>query len=177
MKRRTFARTAAAGAVGAAGLSASSVVHAQPKIRWRLASSWPKNLDTIYFGAEQVARRVNAATNGAFEISVFAPGELVPAFGVLDAVQQGSADCAHTASVFFFGKDPTFALDTASCSSFGKDPTFALDDQSRAWYSSSGSTVKHCSSKHGSSATRSTDSRPSRAAAPGPATTSTATAR
>ena len=110
MKRRSFATSVLAGAA-TAGLSAPAIVGAQPKIRWRLASSWPKNLDTIYGGAEQVAKRVAAATGGAFEISVHAPGELVPAFGVLDAVQQGSVECAHTASVFFFGKDPTFALD------------------------------------------------------------------
>jgi TRAP-type mannitol/chloroaromatic compound transport system substrate-binding protein len=86
-------------------------VRAQPQIKWRLASSWPKNLDTIYGGADAVAKRVSAATDGKFDIRVYAPGELVPAFGVADAVQQGTVECAHTASVFFFGKDPTFALD------------------------------------------------------------------
>jgi TRAP-type mannitol/chloroaromatic compound transport system substrate-binding protein len=109
MKRRSFT---SAGLVGAAATAlVAPAVHAQPKIRWRLASSWPKNLDTIYVAAEQVAKRVREATSGAFEISVHAPGELVPAFGVLDAVQNGTVECAHTASVFFFGKDPTFALD------------------------------------------------------------------
>jgi TRAP-type mannitol/chloroaromatic compound transport system substrate-binding protein len=107
MKRRSFANIALATAA-ATGLSAPAIVHAQQKIRWRLASSWPKNLDTIYAAAEQVSKRVSAATGGAFEISVHGPGELVPAFGVLDAVQQGAVECAHTSSVYFFGKDPTF---------------------------------------------------------------------
>ena len=111
MQRRSFASTAIAGAALATGLAAPAVVRAQPKLRWRLTSSWPKNLDTIYAGAEQVAKRVKEATNGAWDITVHAPGELVPAFGVLDAVQQGTVEAAHTASVFFFGKDPTFALD------------------------------------------------------------------
>jgi TRAP-type mannitol/chloroaromatic compound transport system substrate-binding protein len=109
--RRSFASTALTGAAIATGIAAPAVVRAQPKLRWRLTSSWPKNLDTIYVGAEQVAKRVKEATNGAWEISVHAPGELVPAFGVLDAVQSGTVEAAHTASVFFFGKDPTFALD------------------------------------------------------------------
>ena len=109
MKRRSF--TAAGLAGTAATLAGAAHAQAQPRIRWRLASSWPKNLDTIYAAAEQVAKRVREATGGAFEITVHAPGELVPAFGVLDAVQNGTVECAHTASVFFFGKDPTFALD------------------------------------------------------------------
>lgn len=107
MQRRSFM---SATAVGAA-LAAPAIVRAQPQIRWRLASSWPKNLDTIYGGAETVSRRVLAATGGKFEISVHGPGELVPAMQVADAVQNGTVECAHTASVFFFGKDPTFALD------------------------------------------------------------------
>jgi TRAP-type mannitol/chloroaromatic compound transport system substrate-binding protein len=111
LKRRNFAGSALAGAAAATALTAPAIVRAQPKLRWRLTSSWPKNLDTIYAGAEQVAKRVKEATNGAWEITVHAPGELVPAFGVLDAVQQGTVEAAHTASVFFFGKDPTFALD------------------------------------------------------------------
>ena len=60
MKRRSFANTALAGAVTAAGLSAPAIAQAPPKIRWRLASSWPKNLDTIYAAAEQVSKRVSA---------------------------------------------------------------------------------------------------------------------
>jgi TRAP-type mannitol/chloroaromatic compound transport system substrate-binding protein len=107
MERRSFIQAAAI----TGGLAAPAVVRAQPQVRWRLASSWPKNLDTIYGGAEVVARRVAAATDGKFEIRVSGPGELVPAFQVADAVQQGTVECAHTASVFFFGKDPTFALD------------------------------------------------------------------
>ncbi|HEX6363841.1 MAG TPA: twin-arginine translocation signal domain-containing protein, partial [Albitalea sp.] len=107
MERRSFIKAAAAGGA----LAAPAIVRAQPQIKWRLASSWPKNLDTIYGGAEVVAKHVAAATDGKFDIRVAAPGELVPAFQVADAVQQGTVECAHTASVFFFGKDPTFALD------------------------------------------------------------------
>jgi TRAP-type mannitol/chloroaromatic compound transport system substrate-binding protein len=109
MKRRSFTAAGLAGTTAALALPAQA--QSQPRIRWRLASSWPKNLDTIYAAAEQVAKRVREATGGGFEISVHAPGEIVPAFGVLDAVQNGTVECAHTASVFFFGKDPTFALD------------------------------------------------------------------
>jgi TRAP-type mannitol/chloroaromatic compound transport system substrate-binding protein len=123
MQRRSFMQ----GAVAGAAIAAPAIARAQtPQVTWRLASSWPKSLDTIYTGAEVVARRVAAATGGRFDIRISGPGEIVPAFGVADAVQQGTVECAHTASVFFFGKDPVFALD-------GQIPFGMTSRQMTAW--------------------------------------------
>src|SRR5690606_16948637 len=83
------------------------------EIRWRLASSFPKSLDTIYGAAEHMARRVAAATGGKFQIQVFAAGEIVPGLQVLDVVQNGTVQCGFTAPYYYWGKDPAFALDTA----------------------------------------------------------------
>ncbi len=113
MQRRSFMARAAAGATAAAAAVAAPAVHAQATIRWRLASSFPKSLDTIYGGAEVFAKAVKDATGGKFEISVHQGGELVPAFGVVDAIQNGTVEAAHTAPYYFFGKDETFALDCA----------------------------------------------------------------
>jgi TRAP-type mannitol/chloroaromatic compound transport system substrate-binding protein len=88
-------------------------VQAQASVRWRLASSFPKALDTIYGAAEVFSKQVAAATGGKFQVSVHAAGELVPAFGVVDAVQANTVECAHTAPYYFFGKDETFAIDCA----------------------------------------------------------------
>jgi TRAP-type mannitol/chloroaromatic compound transport system substrate-binding protein len=52
-------------------------------------------------------------SGGKFEISTHAAGELMPAFGVVDGVQQGSVEMAQTAPYYFFGKNETFALGTA----------------------------------------------------------------
>lgn len=112
MERRKFLKHAGLAGVLAAG-SAPAVVMAQENIRWRLASSFPKVLDSIFGTAEHFAKNVSEATDGKFQISVHAAGELVPAFGVADAVEQGTVECAHTASYYFFGKDETFAIDTA----------------------------------------------------------------
>jgi TRAP-type mannitol/chloroaromatic compound transport system substrate-binding protein len=84
-----------------------------PEVKWRLQSSFPKSLDTIHGGAEQIARRVGEATGGRFQISVFAAGEIVPPLQVLDAVQNGTLQAGHTAAYYYFGKDPTFAFGTA----------------------------------------------------------------
>jgi TRAP-type mannitol/chloroaromatic compound transport system substrate-binding protein len=110
MQRRDFIKKGAA-AVGAAALSAPAIVHAQSQVRWRLASSFPKSLDTLFGAAELVSKRVAQATGGKFEITVFAAGEIVPGLQVANAVQQGTVEACHTASNYFYGKDPTFALD------------------------------------------------------------------
>ena len=108
MERRKFIHGAGIAGVLAAGTAPA--VHAQAAIRWRLASSFPKSLDTIYGGAEDMAKRVSDMTGGKFQISVAAAGELMPAFGVVDGVQNATVEAAHTAPYYFFGKDPTFAI-------------------------------------------------------------------
>jgi TRAP-type mannitol/chloroaromatic compound transport system substrate-binding protein len=112
MDRRSLIKNAGIAGVLAAGV-APAVVQAQAAIRWRLASSFPKSLDTIYGGAEEFSKQVKAMSGGKFEISVHAGGELMPAFGVVDGVQNGTVECAHTAPYYFFGKDDTFALGCA----------------------------------------------------------------
>ncbi len=112
MERRSFVSGAGIAGVLAAGV-APAVVHAQANIRWRLASSFPKSLDTIYGAAEIFAKQVGVMSGGKFQITVAAPGEIVPAFGVVDAVQAATVEMAHTAPYYFFGKDPTFALGCA----------------------------------------------------------------
>jgi TRAP-type mannitol/chloroaromatic compound transport system substrate-binding protein len=112
MERRSFVRSAGLAGVLAAG-AAPAIVHAQANIRWRLASSFPKSLDTIFGAAEVFAKKVGDMTGGKFQISVHAGGELMPPFGVVDGVQNGTVEIAHTAPYYFFGKDPTFALGCA----------------------------------------------------------------
>ena len=111
MQRRKFLSGAGAG-VAATALAAPAMAQtaALPTITWRLASSFPKSLDTVFGGAELIAKRVSQATGGKFTIKVFAAGEIVPGLQVLDAVQNSTVECGHTAPYYFFGKDPTFAF-------------------------------------------------------------------
>ena len=111
MDRRSLIRQAGIAGVLAAGVAPA--VHAQAAIRWRLASSFPKALDTIYGAAETFAQKVGEMSGGKFTVSVHAAGELMPAFGVVDGVQNGTVECCHTAPYYFFGKDETFALGCA----------------------------------------------------------------
>ena len=99
-------------ATSAAALAMPAIAQSSPNVRWRLASSFPKSLDTIYGGAEVLSRRLAQITGGKFQISVHAAGEIVPAFGVVDAVQAGAVECSHTASYYFVGKNKAFGFDT-----------------------------------------------------------------
>ncbi|ACB33493.1 TRAP dicarboxylate transporter- DctP subunit [Leptothrix cholodnii SP-6] len=116
MQRRSFVRQAGIAGVLAAG-AAPAIVNAQANIRWRLASSFPKSLDTIYGAADEFSKKVSELSGGKFQISVHSGGELMPAFGVVDGVQNGTVEVAHTVPYYFFGKDETFAL--GACVPFG----------------------------------------------------------
>jgi TRAP-type mannitol/chloroaromatic compound transport system substrate-binding protein len=125
MDRRSLIKHAGIAGVLAAGVAPT--VHAQAAVRWRLASSFPKSLDTIFGTAEVFAKTVSDATGGKFQISVHAGGELMPPFGVVDGVQNASVEMAHTAPYYFYGKDPTFCLSCAI--PFGMNAR-----QMNAWY-------------------------------------------
>src|SRR3954469_22727499 len=111
MDRRSLIKHSGIAGVLAAGVAPA--VHAQAAVRWRLASSFPKSLDTLFGGAETFAKSVRAMSGGKFEISTHAAGELMPAFGVVDGVPQGSIEMAQTAPYYFFGKDEAFTLGCA----------------------------------------------------------------
>jgi TRAP-type mannitol/chloroaromatic compound transport system substrate-binding protein len=112
MERRSFIRKTGLAGILAAG-AAPAVVNAQAAIRWRIASSFPRSLDTIFGGAEVFAKKLGEMTSGKFQVSVHAGGELMPPFGVVDGVQNATVEVAHTAPYYFFGKDPVFALGCA----------------------------------------------------------------
>jgi TRAP-type mannitol/chloroaromatic compound transport system substrate-binding protein len=130
MDRRSFLTKAAIGGVGAAGaatLGAPAIAQSAPKITWRMTSSFPKSLDTIYGAAETMAKFVSDATDGNFQIQVFAAGEIVPGLQAADAAAAGTVEACHTAAYYYWGKDPAYALATAV--------PFSLNArQMNAWY-------------------------------------------
>jgi TRAP-type mannitol/chloroaromatic compound transport system substrate-binding protein len=127
MKRRDFIKVTGLGAVGATAVAAPAIAQSMPEIKWRMPTSWPKSLDTLYGGAEMMTKMVAEATDNKFQIQPFAGGEIVPGLQVLDAVQAGTVEIGHTASYYYFGKDPTFAF--GSSIPFG--PNMRLN---QAWY-------------------------------------------
>lgn len=112
MKRRNFLQTAGAG-LAATAIASPSIAQSMPETKWRLTSSFPKSLDTIYGAAEVFAKAVAEATDNKFQIQVFAAGEIVPGLQAADAVTSGTVEMCHTASYYYVGKDPTYAFGTA----------------------------------------------------------------
>ncbi|MGV7217293.1 TRAP transporter substrate-binding protein [Bradyrhizobium sp. UFLA05-112] len=109
MKRRDFLKVSAAGAAATA-VASPAIAQSSPEVKWRLTSSFPKSLDTIYGGAEQLAKYVAEMTDNKFQIQVFAAGEVVPGLQALDATSNGTVEMSHTVSYYYVGKDPTFAI-------------------------------------------------------------------
>ena len=125
MKRRTFLTQAGAG-LATASIAAPAVAQPAPQIKWRLASSYPKSLDTIYGAGAFFCERVGKLTDGKFEITPYAAGQIVPALQVLDAVQQGTVECGQTFTGFYINKNRAFA--------FGGAMPFGLNSrQQSAW--------------------------------------------
>jgi TRAP-type mannitol/chloroaromatic compound transport system substrate-binding protein len=112
MKRRHFLQAAGI-AAAATAVAKPAIAQSAPELRWRLTSSFPKSLDTIYSAAEIFSKAVAEATDNKFQIQVFSAGEIVPAIAAADAVQNGTVEMCHTSSYYYFGKDPTFAFGTA----------------------------------------------------------------
>ena len=110
MERRSFLKAGGVG-LAASAIASPAVAQSAPEIKWRLAASWPKSLDTLFGGAEYVAKRVAEITDNKFQIRAFAGGEIVPPLQVLDAVQNNTVELGHTASYYYVGKDPTFTFD------------------------------------------------------------------
>ncbi|CAM5520717.1 TRAP-type mannitol/chloroaromatic compound transport system substrate-binding protein [Aquamicrobium terrae] len=131
MDRRSFMKKAGATGMGAAAaaatLAAPAVAQSNPKVTWRMASSFPKSLDTIYGGAEVLSKMLSEATDGNFQIQVFAAGEIVPGLQAADAAIAGTVEACHTVGYYYWGKDPVWAL--------GSDVPFALNARGRnAWH-------------------------------------------
>ena len=141
MERRRFLKQAAAAAAGVSALSACGggadrqrggpAVQTRKQVRWRLASSYPRSLDTIFGVSEMLAKLTEQMSDGQFKLRVYPPGEIVPGLQVMDAVHQGTVQVGHTASYYYTGKHPAFAFDTSM-------PFGLTSRQQMAWLSEAG---------------------------------------
>ena len=109
---RRLVIAAGGGTATMAALATPAIAQANPEIRWRMPSSFPRNLDVLYGSCERLGRRVAELTDGKFRITPFPSGEIVPSLQVLDAVQQGSVECGHSPALFYYGKEPALAFFT-----------------------------------------------------------------
>jgi TRAP-type mannitol/chloroaromatic compound transport system substrate-binding protein len=104
MDRRSFLKTSALGGTAAAASTLATPAVAQGNITWRMVTTWPRNFPGLGTGAQRVADRITAASDGALTVEVFAAGEMVPALQSLDAVIDGSAEMSHGAAYYWQNK-------------------------------------------------------------------------
>jgi len=131
MKRRDFLKTSAGG-VAAASIAAPAIAQTMPVIKWRMTSSFPKSLDTLFGAGVMMAKQVAEMTDGKFQIEVFAAGEVVPGLQAFDAAANGTVEMGHSVAYYYVGKDPTFAI--YSCVPFGLNARM----QNSWWYQGGG---------------------------------------
>ena len=113
MDRRKFMKSAGVATAASAALAAPAIAQSMPELKWRMTSSFPKSLDTIFGAAETFSKYVAEATDNKFQVQVFAANEIVPGLEAANAVSSGTVEMCHTASYYYWGKDPTFAFGTA----------------------------------------------------------------
>lgn len=89
----------------AAGAGADTKVY-----RWKMITTWPKNLPGLGTAPENLAKKLRAMSNGRLDIKVYGAGELVGALEVFDAVSQGTAQMGHGAAYYWRGKIPAAAF-------------------------------------------------------------------
>src|SRR4030081_2449321 len=131
MKRRDFIKVTGIGVAGAATMAAAAVAQTMPEIKRRVTTRLAKSPCTPPGGAELMAKAVGEATDNKFQIQTFAAGEIVPGLQVLDAVQNATVEMGHTATYYYFGKDPPFTFGCAV--PFG--PNMRIN---QAWYTLGG---------------------------------------
>lgn len=114
MQRRSFLKKAGFGAVaGAAAVAAPAFAQSNPKISWKMTSTYGPSLPPLFGSAQTFCKMIEEASDGNFSIRLYPVGEIVPGFGVMDAVGNNTVECGQTASYYFYGSDPTFCFDTA----------------------------------------------------------------
>ena len=116
MNRRSFLKRTALGGGAVAGTLAAPAVLAQAPIVLKMQTSWGAG-NIWQEMAQDYADRVDQMSGGRLKIDLLPAGAVVGAFQVLDAVNDGVLDAAHSVPVYWYGKNKAASL-------FGTGPVF-----------------------------------------------------
>ncbi len=93
---------------------------AASRIRWRLPVSFQSTMPVLGDNPIYVVEQIRRMTAGAIDITIFEPGEIVPAFSITDAVRDGKVNAGYTWLGYDQGKIPASTLIGAV--PFGMEP-------------------------------------------------------
>ena len=115
-RRRFLAGAAAAVTI----VGDAPAVIAQPKVQWRMSTTWPPQLDNLQGTAQRLGQLVEEMSGGRFRIEVFPGGQIMPPFECFDATSKGTIEAYMGAASYWTGKDP--AAEWFISIPFGMDP-------------------------------------------------------
>lgn len=127
MHRRTFMTSAAATTAAIAATTLPKPALAKNIRKWRMVTTWQKNLPGLGTGAQYFADSVSRCSGGRLSVELFAAGEIVPAFESIDAVRSGTVEMGHGCPYYWKGKAP--AAEIVSNFPFG-----LTAQEYNAWY-------------------------------------------
>ena len=112
MDRRKFISSVGVGVAASATVAATSAKANDDVTRWRMQCYIPKSITESYNIIQSAADSIALTTGGKFVCQLFQANEIVPVPGILNAVGNGSIECANTASLFYLGMNKAFAFAT-----------------------------------------------------------------
>jgi TRAP-type mannitol/chloroaromatic compound transport system substrate-binding protein len=129
IERRRFLAKAGGvvAAVAAAAVTDARNVIAQPKVQWRMSTTWTPALDVLQGAAQRLGTVVEEMSGGRFRIEVFAGGQIMPPFACFDATSQGTIQAFMGSPSYWIDKEP--ALEWFTTVPFGMNP-----EGMAAWY-------------------------------------------
>ena len=128
-ERRRFIATAGgvvAAAAAAAVVDAPNVI-AQPKVQWRMSTTWTPALDIYQGAAQRLGKVVEEMSGGRFRIEVFPGGQIVGLFDCFDATSKGTIEAFMGSPQYWQDKEP--AIEWFATIPFGMNP-----EGMAAWY-------------------------------------------
>jgi len=118
-ERRRFL-TATAGAIAAVSIVEAPNVIAQPKVQWRMSTTWTPALDVLQGAAQRLAKIVEETSGGQFRIEVFPGGQIMGPFECFDAASQGKIDAFMGSGQYWADREP--AIEWLATIPFGMNP-------------------------------------------------------
>jgi len=92
----------------------------QASLKWRVPVAFNSNLPGLGDNILYVAEALGSSTGGRLEFDVYEPGEIVPAFSIVDAVRDNKVEAGYTWLGYDQGKIPASAL--LGAVPFGMEP-------------------------------------------------------
>jgi TRAP-type mannitol/chloroaromatic compound transport system substrate-binding protein len=106
-QRRRFIATMGGAIATVTGIIANAPnVIAQPKVQWRMSTTWTPALDVLQGAAQRLAKVVEETSGGRFQIEVFPSGQIMQPFECFEAASKGTIETFMATSYYWTASEP-----------------------------------------------------------------------